>query len=232
MAEKSKSLTREQKQPLPAEPSLPVAWTAKMKQIESERLKKIQDKIYLLKAEGSSWDIMSKELDCSLKQLVRLLQVRFTYECFGGKSFYDAFLENNRNDQITYQDYVKPGRENAALKYFLSDEEATEEQVKQWPYSFEVMTSNMRHRTLNPGTFIPETVQYKEVHTDFYVSPKMVYRNIKSKGSGFTFCDNFRVHTLVTMTETAPNKVLYKVNQRCEILKSTIVADGVLLSNT
>ena len=76
-----------------------------------------------------------------------------------------------------------------------------------------------KHIPANPATMQPKQTFHEEVHQDFYVSPRKFIRYVQNRGSNFTYCENFMIHSLFTITQLEELKCKIEVEFRLEILK-------------
>ena len=91
-----------------------------------------------------------------------------------------------------------------------------------WPLQHQAYIASLKHRPKCAHPMQPKEVSAIEAHTDFYVSPRMFIRFIENKASGFTYCDNFSIQTLITLIQKGQGsdiKTKIECSARIHIIK-------------
>jgi len=69
-----------------------------------------------------------------------------------------------------------------------------------WPLSHPAYVISYTHKHSNPHPMMPKETTCEDTHTDYYVSPRKFIRICVNRGSGFTYCDNFYLESMFTLT--------------------------------
>lgn len=110
-----------------------------------------------------------------------------------------------------------------------------EEVRKNWPLSHEAFQLQFAHCPSSTHPMQPKRTCHKESHADYYASPRKFVRYHCNQGIGFTYCDTFQLHTVITLTQEpgdAPGEFSTRVEieGQAELLRSVWMITNVIIA--